>query len=108
MVITAAQPVFNRSAEAVRSPDELSRLAIKKNCNGMQFGQGSKGSLIGVVGVDIPTEDFIRVMSPHKVGQRRELCQGPPRGTTGKINCFANDRWDFAVGSGLVRLLHQP
>ncbi|OQV19613.1 Voltage-dependent calcium channel subunit alpha-2/delta-3 [Hypsibius exemplaris] len=45
MVVTAAQPVFNRSADA-----------------------GSKGSLIGVAGIDIPTEDFVRLMTPHKWG----------------------------------------
>ncbi|GAU93081.1 hypothetical protein RvY_05069 [Ramazzottius varieornatus] len=44
-LITVAQPVFNRSAEA-----------------------GAKGSLIGVVSLDIPVEDIRKTMAPHKWG----------------------------------------
>ncbi|GAV00516.1 hypothetical protein RvY_11351-2 [Ramazzottius varieornatus] len=45
MVITVAQPVFNRSAAALK-----------------------KGSLIGVVGIDVPILDIKKAMTPHKWG----------------------------------------
>ncbi|XP_055342885.1 voltage-dependent calcium channel subunit alpha-2/delta-3-like isoform X2 [Paramacrobiotus metropolitanus] len=45
VVVSTAQPIFNRSAIA-----------------------GHKGDLLGVAGIDVPIEDFVKSLTPHKWG----------------------------------------